>query len=243
MSYPNFHFEQSVWKEGYKFVAGVDEVGRGALAGPVVAGCVVFERNFSKNKNSIFATQKLNGIKIDDSKKLSAKQREEASNWIKENALTWGIGEASAREIDKLGIVKATNRAMRRAIGNANQRLHDPIQFLLIDAFYLPYAKGIPRPVKRKRRHKVNEKWRSNLSSGLQKAIVKGDEKSYSIAAASIVAKVYRDDLMVKLGRKNKYRKYAWGKNVGYGTRSHRDAIKKLGINVYHRRSFCKIIG
>jgi len=230
MSYPNFHFENSVWKRGYGLVAGLDEVGRGAFAGPVVSGCVVFERNFSKNKNSIFATQKLNGIKIDDSKKLSAKQREEASNWIKENALTWGIGEASAREIDKLGIVKATNRAMRRAIGNANQRLHDPIQFLLIDAFYLPYAKGIPRPVKRKRIHKVNEKWRSNLSSGLQKAIVKGDEKSYSIAAASIVAKVYRDEIMVNLSRGCIFNYYGWEKNKGYGI-----AIKK-GIEIFAQK-------
>lgn len=237
MKFPNFYFEKSVWKNGYEFVAGIDEVGRGAFAGPVVAGCVVFEKQTVTKIKELIKDQELNKIKINDSKKLSAKQRENADVWIKVNALAWGIGEATAREIDRLGIVKATNRAMRRAIGNANQRLHKKIQYLLIDAFYLPYIKGIRMPVKSQRRRGKGSVLQ-NSSSGSQKAIVKGDEKSFSIACSSIIAKVYRDKLMTKLGKRKKYQKYGWDKNKGYGTKYHREVINKFGEAYYHRKSF-----
>lgn len=227
---PNFSYEKKLWKRGFGFVAGADEVGRGALAGPVVGTAVVFLR---------FANlQALNysNIRINDSKKLSAKQREKASKWIKRHSLAWGIGEVSVAVINKLGIAKATKMAFRKAIAKCNNRLQSTgyslrhkkavvssqkaVDFLLIDAFYLPYTK--------------------NLRRKNQLAIIKGDQKSTSIAAASIIAKVYRDKLMVELSRK--YRRYGWNKNKGYGTKEHQEAIKKWGITRLHRKEFCRKI-
>lgn len=182
-------------------IAGVDEVGRGCFAGPVVAGCVAF-------------WQIPNNIKINDSKKLNPKQRERAAFWIKRNALCYGIGKASVAEINKLGIKKASEIAFRRAIKNCNKR----IDYLLIDAFYIPYIKGLRRKN--------------------QKPIIKGDNKSVSIAAASIIAKVYRDKLMTKLAQNPKYKKYNWDKNKGYGTLAHRKAIQNNGISRMHRKKF-----
>lgn len=230
MSYPNFHYEKMVWEKDFKFIAGIDEVGRGAFAGPVVAGCVVYKKNERLKENN---------VKIDDSKRLSAGKRFEADTWIKENCLTWGIGEVSAHEIDRLGIVKATRKAMRKAIGNANQRLHSRIQYLLIDAFYLPYTRGIKMPAKS---YRSNKKYiELSGSNGRQKAIVKGDQKSFSIASASIIAKVYRDNLMTKLGIRKKYKKYEWSENKGYGTEKHRVNILKYGLTLYHRKSFINL--
>lgn len=213
MNLPTFKYEKKLWKRGFRFIAGADEVGRGALAGSVVAGAVVFSRfaNLQALKDS--------NIRINDSKKLSAKQREKASKWIKANALSWGIGEASVAVINKLWIGKATKMAFRKAVAGCN--IHNSqfsIQYLLIDAFYLPYTRGLRRKN--------------------QLAIIKGDQKSISIAAASIIAKVYRDNLMVKLSRK--YKKYGWEKNKGYGTKQHQQAIKKWGITRLHRRLFVR---
>jgi len=199
---PNFSFEKALWKKGYKFIAGVDEVGRGCFAGPVVAGCVVFSHK----------PYKLGNIRVDDSKKLSLKQRREASFWIKENALVWGIGEASVSLINRIGMGKATKVAFRRAIKAVNKKL----DFLLIDAFYIPYVRGL----KRKN----------------QKAIVDGDEKSLTIAAASIIAKIYRDSLMKKLS--SKHPKYGWTRNKGYGTKEHLGALRKYGLTRHHRKQF-----
>lgn len=199
---PNFSFEKALWKKGYKFIAGVDEVGRGCFAGPVVAGCVVFSHK----------PYKLGNIRVDDSKKLSLKQRREASFWIKENALVWGIGEASVSLINRIGMGKATKVAFRRAIKGVNKKL----DFLLIDAFYIPYVRGL----KRKN----------------QKAIVDGDEKSLTIAAASIIAKIYRDSLMKKLS--SKHPKYGWTRNKGYGTKEHLGALRKYGLTRHHRKQF-----
>ena len=199
---PNFSFEKALWKKGYKFIAGVDEVGRGCFAGPVVAGCVVFSHK----------PYKLGNIRVDDSKKLSLKQRREASFWIKENALVWGIGEASVSLINRIGMGKATKVAFRRAIKAVNKKL----DFLLIDAFYIPYVRGL----KRKN----------------QKAIVDGDEKSLTIAAASIIAKIYRDSLMKKLS--SKHPKYGWERNKGYGTKEHLGALRKYGLTRHHRKQF-----
>ena len=229
MKLPDFSFEEKLWKKGFEVVAGADEVGRGSLAGPLVAAAVVFPASFAR-----CLLAKLKGIKINDSKKLSAKQREIAAVWIKENCLAWGIGEVSVSFINKHGIVKATRKAFRKALGETRNKLQDTkIDFLLVDAFYISYTKGI----KRKN----------------QLAVVKGDEKSFSIAAASIIAKVYRDKLMSSLARRDlaklKYykqdlRKYAWEKNKGYGTKEHVEAIKKYGVTKLHRKMFVrKIVG
>src|SRR5438552_3643888 len=126
MQLPNFSFEQALWQNGHQIVAGTDEVGRGAFAGPVVTSCVIFKANTS--------IEILKEIKINDSKKLSAKERQLASAWIKSNCLAWAVGESSVTNINNLGIVKATNKAFRQAIKNCNCQ----IDFLLIDAFYIP---------------------------------------------------------------------------------------------------------
>lgn len=199
---PDFSFEKKLWKK-YPIVIGVDEVGRGALAGPVVAGAVVF--------NNINIT-----IKIDDSKRLTEKQREKGVKWIKKNCLAWAVGETSVYYINKFGIVKATEIAFRKAIKNLLSILKKEKTFLIVDAFYVKYVKGI----------------------GLkhQKAIIKGDQKSISIASASIIAKVYRDKLMRKLSLKFKH--YGWDRNKGYGTKEHVAQISRSGISPYHRISF-----
>lgn len=233
MTLPDFSFEKNVSKKGYRFIAGVDEVGRGSFAGPVVAAAVAFTAGFVNggvlplgSPRAIPPANKLGApslgppasrhpsVVINDSKKLTPKQRELASFWIKKKALCYGIGWASVTQINKLGIKKASEIAFRSAIKNCNRR----IDYLLIDAFYIPYIKGLRRKN--------------------QKPIIKGDTKSVSIAAASIIAKVYRDKLMWKLSMNPKYKKYGWSKNMGYGTLSHRKAIKKYGITRLHRNKF-----
>jgi len=210
MKLPDFSFEKKLWRKGYRVVAGVDEVGRGAFAGPVVAAAVAFAPNSKQ--------QTLNSkIKINDSKQLNSKRRERAYFWIRKNALCYGIGKASVAQINKFGIKKATEIAFRKAIKSASIRVSG-IQYLLIDAFYIPYVRGLRRKN--------------------QLAIINGDEKSVSIAAASIIAKVYRDKLMRVLSRGNK--KYHWDKNKGYGTKKHQKAIKKYGATRLHRNLFIR---
>jgi len=228
MTFPNFSFENNLWKKGYKFVAGVDEVGRGCLAGSVVAGCVVFASNTKIPKE----------IRVNDSKKLTAKQREKSGKWIKENALAWGIGEASNALINHKGMARATKTAFRKAIKAVNEKLRIgkvKLDYLLIDAFFIPHVPGLPT----KRRKNKKGRYLKN-PNGRQTAIVHGDEISFSIAAASIIAKVYRDTFMKKLSRK--YPKYGWERNKGYGTKEHQEAIKKYGITRFHRKLFVRNI-
>lgn len=206
MKLPDFSFENKAIKKGYKVIAGMDEVGRGAFAGPVVAGCVVLNKQIGLRWDPL--------ITINDSKKLSPKQREAANIWIRNNALTFGIGKASVTEINRFGIKKATEMAFRRAIKNCDKK----IDYLLIDAFYIPYIRGLRRKN--------------------QNPLIKGDSLSISIAAASIIAKVYRDTLMTKLSKNPKYRKYKWDENKGYGTLSHRKPIDKYGLTRLHRKKF-----
>lgn len=217
MTTPNLDYEFFLWENKF-VVAGADEVGRGCLAGPVVAAVCVFSPDVHMRLASIKTK-----IPINDSKKLTSKQRLASSRWIKENALSWGIGFSSVYEINKLGIKKATNKAFRRAIKIANLNLGKQgksIDHLLIDAFYISYVKGLDR-------------WK-------QTPIVKGDMKSISIASASIIAKVHRDEYMQKLGMKKDYAKYAWLQNKGYGTKQHREAILRYGITKFHRVAFTR---
>jgi ribonuclease HII len=189
-------FENQALSEGYKFIAGVDEVGRGCLAGCVVAAAVIldFSKPIPKGLN--------------DSKKLSAKKRESLDSQIKENALSYAIAQVEADEIDRVNILEATKKAMRLAI----EKLNPSADFLLIDAVQL---KGHPLP---------------------QKAIIHGDAISVSIAAASIIAKNYRDNLMQKLDEI--YPNYGFAKHVGYGTKAHFEALRKHGACEIHRKSF-----
>lgn len=194
---PTFREENALWKRGYKFVAGIDEVGRGAFAGPVVVGAVVFPRNFSPTDG------------INDSKLLKPRRREFLSRIIKKEAACFSIAEIPVRTINKYGIGEGTQMAFRKAIKLLPYRP----DYVLIDAFYI------------KRLNRKN-----------QKPIKKGDQKSISIAAASIIAKVHRDRLMKKLSVK--YPQYKFAKNKGYGTKEHQKALKKFGLSKIHRTSF-----
>jgi ribonuclease HII len=189
-------FEQQAHSEGYRFVAGIDEVGRGCLAGPVVAGACILD--ISKP----FPTG------IDDSKKLTAAKRESITIEIKDVAIAYAIGEASAAEIDEINILEATKLAMLRAI----EQLLPAADYLLIDALHL---KRSPLP---------------------QKAIIKGDTISASIAAASIIAKTYRDALMTE--HDVLYPQYGFAGHKGYGASTHLAALREYGPSPLHRRSF-----
>lgn len=236
---PNFSFEKKFWRKGFKFVVGVDEAGRGAWSGPVVAASVVFP--------SSVTMKQLNNetIKIDDSKRLRPRQREKAAEWIKKHALAWSAAEVPVGIINRVGIGKATAVAMRQAI----KKLFDGEIATPFTHFYSrPGPKTSRYPV-RSQSGKRRKPEISFLVDGFhvrylpggaknQKAIIHGDQRSISIAAASILAKVYRDRLMRKLARKHKV--YAWGKNKGYGTRLQQKAILRYGLIRYHRRKFVR---
>lgn len=190
------NFEEQAKAKGYKFIAGIDEVGRGCLAGAVVAGAVILD-----------LTKPL-PVGLNDSKKTSKKKREFIAEQIKEHALTYAVGQIEAEEIDRINILEATKKAMILAI----QKLNPKADFLLIDALEL---KNINLP---------------------QKAIIKGDTVSASIAAASIIAKVYRDNLMKDFDKT--YPEYGFARHVGYGTKAHFEALKTYGATPIHRKSF-----
>lgn len=176
--------------------AGCDEAGRGCLAGPVVAAAVILPRNY---KHPI----------LNDSKKLTARQRSLLKDEIKESAIAWNIGVVDNNEIDEINILRASIKAMHLAIDGLKLKP----QFLLIDGntFY-PYK---------------------NIK---HKTIIKGDGLFFSIAAASVLAKTFRDELMEKIH--NEYPDYGWNRNKGYATAFHRNAILEHGITPYHRKSF-----
>lgn len=201
MQKPEFAHEQELWNLGYDYVVGIDEVGRGAFAGPVVAAAVIFP------KHCVFTDTLL--TEINDSKCLSAKKREQLTPLIKKAAACFSIAEVPLSVINAVGIGKATQQAFRKAIAT----LSFQPQFHLIDAFYI---------------EQVDKK--------LQKPIIHGDRISISIAAASIIAKVYRDQLMAKLHES--YPQYNFAVNKGYGTAFHRQQIGKYGLSSVHRTSF-----
>lgn len=216
---PHLEHEKKLWRKGF-LVIGVDEVGRGALAGPVMAAACLFS-----NDKSLIKKANSQKIKIADSKKLTPNQRLVACQWIKEKCFAYGVGSVSVSQIDKIGIAKASITAMRRAIKQVKIKTIEkfngqPRLFVLSDYFYIPYLK--------------------NLGIHHQKPIVHGDETSFSIASASIIAKVERDRLMVKLARDCPV--YHWNKNKGYGVSEHRKAIKKHGTTKHHRTRFVRNI-
>lgn len=195
--------ENKYWKNG-KVVSGGDEVGMGAFAGPVVAAVVCFDGSRIKSGMTVRDDK----IIINDSKKLTAKRRENAREWISETASYVGIGEGSVGEIDSFGIKGALSLAFARAIGAHR------CDMFLVDGFEIPKI------------------------ALTQKPIVKGDGKVFSIAAASIVAKVYRDSLMVKLAQEHGV--YGWERNKGYGTAEHRESIVKHGTTKHHRQQYVR---
>ena len=198
---PTYDEEQLLFDQGYSLVAGMDEVGRGPLAGPVVAGLAILPSDPKGEWVEL----------IRDSKQLTSLQREEAAAALYKQASALEVGVCSPGEVDELGIVGATRLAMRRALSSAALRP----QFLLLDAFPLPNV-DIP-----------------------QKAIVKGDAKCLSIAAASIVAKVARDRLMCL--EEEAHPGYGFARHKGYGTREHIRNLQLLGPCPIHRRSFAPV--
>ena len=193
--------EVQLYSQGVELVAGVDEVGRGALAGPVVAGAVIFASSLKAPWERL----------VRDSQELRPRQREGLVGLIRGEALAWGLGEVPAQEIDQIGILPATRQAMRQAL----EALGVSPQFLLIDGIKLPEV---------------------NLP---QKRLIRGDKLCFSIACASIVAKVYRDGLMVGLDRE--YPGYGFARHKGYGTAHHQQCLLKRGPCPLHRRSFAPL--
>ena len=199
----SIEFDKELLKTG-KYIAGIDEVGRGCLFGDVVSACVIMPLN-----------DPIEGIK--DSKKISEKKREIYYNLILDKAIAIGIGQMSSKKIDEINIRQATRMAMKEAILNLknSNKIHIVADLYLIDAETVDLD--------------IN-----------QKSIIHGDNISYSIACASIVAKVFRDRLCLEWDKK--YPQYGLAKNKGYGTKSHREAILKYGASNLHRQSFLRKI-
>jgi ribonuclease HII len=196
---PPLRFEKELWALGFKYIGGIDEAGRGAWAGPVSAAVVVLPVDAGIRRPLAC---------VRDSKLMTPLQRERAAPIIKAEALAWGVGFSSSKEIDKLGILPATRQAMMRAL----EMLPLPPEYLLLDYIHWP---GLANP---------------------HLALPKGERLSLSIAAASVLAKTARDSLMCDLDQK--YPGYGFARHKGYGTAQHRAALTRLGPCALHRRSF-----
>ena len=217
MKYPNFSEEKKLWRQGFEYVAGLDESGRGPLAGPVVAAAIMVRQTNKLKFLSLFHG-------LDDSKKLSEKQRKYFYEKLTTHKnIQWGIGVVSEKVIDKINILQATKLAMKRAFSNLARKQLDVglsarrptssvVEFLLIDGNFGLQAK-IP-----------------------EKSIVKGDQKVFSIAAAGIIAKVTRDRIMKKMHKK--FPHYNFVQHKGYGTKAHIAKLAQYGPCQIHRKTF-----
>jgi ribonuclease HII len=196
------HYESTAWSSN-RLLIGVDEVGRGPLAGPVVAGAVVFPKGHP------------GVLGVRDSKLIKRQaEREAIARAVRTEALAWGLGAASVREITTLNIRRATALAMQRAIARCRQHLGGVDVLVLVD--------GLPVP---------------ELGTA-HEALVKGDANCHTIGAAAILAKVVRDRLMQRLATRHDL--YGWDSNVGYGSAGHMAAIRTHGLTAHHREQFCR---
>jgi len=200
--FPTLEFEQPLWEGGFACIAGIDEAGRGALAGPVAAGAVILPADPS-------LTHTLDQVR--DSKLMTPPERQAWAPRIQAAALAWGVGLASSQEIDALGIVPATKLAARRALDSLVPSQLFP-DYLLTDYLLFPEL-DLP-----------------------QTALIKGDQRSLSVAAASVLAKTARDALMCSAD--GQYPGYGFARHKGYGTLFHQQALARLGVCALHRRSF-----
>jgi len=229
MKYPNLREEKKLWRKGYKRVAGLDEAGRGPLAGPVVASATII-------KISNFKFQIPKPLKeVKDSKQLTPKKREEFYKILTKGApskigrvvggwrpqIEWGIGRVSEKVIDKINILEATKLAMVKAV----KKLKRKPDFLILDGNFILPAKALAKAG-------INK-------SITQKSIVKADEKVFSCALASILAKVTRDRIMQRYHRK--FPRYGFDKHKGYPTKFHRKMLKKYGHSIIHRLTFAPV--
>ena len=211
MNVPHLDYELEQWNIN-KLVLGIDEVGRGAFAGPVVVGGVIFKKCCSREE-----ANKLASFGINDSKKLTAKKREYLYNIIQEQALFTLTIFTDVDVINSYGIGKATFQGMRKLVKDCQKKNAFSKLQILVDAFFIPNLDGF---------------------EDCQTPIIRGDQISLSIAAASIIAKVERDRYMKALALK--YPQYGFEKHVGYGTAVHREAIQKLGVLPIHRTAFIR---
>jgi len=196
---PDLTFESAAMAQGFARIAGVDEVGRGPLAGPVTAAAVILDPNRIPDG-------------INDSKKLTEPRRRALAQAIRDNALGWAIAHATVAEIDAMNILQASHLAMRRAL----QALVPGADFALVDGNMMP--RGMPVP---------------------GQTLIKGDARSLSIGAASILAKVERDQIMLELAQIHP--QYGWDRNAGYPTAQHRAALQQFGATPHHRTSFAPL--
>lgn len=194
-----YAYEKKLYNEGYNYIGGTDEAGRGPLYGPVVAACCVLPKDFV-----------LEGL--NDSKQLSEKKRNMYIDYIKENALAYGIGIVSAEEIDEINIYEASRKAMILAINEVREKLK--VDYVLTDA--MPLNIDIP-----------------------SLPIIKGDAKSITIAAASVIAKVTRDEMLYEVDKK--YPQYGFAKHKGYPTKAHIEAINKYGLIDGYRKTYSPV--
>ncbi|MBQ8871468.1 MAG: ribonuclease HII [Bacilli bacterium] len=195
-NYDLYEYENDLHSKGYKYIAGCDEAGRGPLYGPVVAACCVLPNDF-----------KLEGLT--DSKQLTEKRREKYIDYIKENALAYGIGIVSAEEIDEINIYEASRKAMLIALSEVRKKIE--VDYVITDAMPIDIdIESMP--------------------------IIKGDAKSITIAAASVIAKVTRDRMMIELD--SKYPEYGFKKHKGYPTKAHIEAINKYGLIDGYRKTY-----
>lgn len=195
-NYDLYEYENDLHSKGYKYIAGCDEAGRGPLYGPVVAACCVLPNDF-----------KLEGLT--DSKQLTEKRREKYIDYIKENALAYGIGIVSAEEIDEINIYEASRKAMLIALSEVRKKIE--VDYVITDAMPIDIdIESMP--------------------------IIKGDAKSITIAAASVIAKVTRDRMMIELD--SKYPEYGFKKHKGYPTKAHIEAINKYGLINGYRKTY-----
>ncbi len=218
MKRPNFNEEKKLWRKGYKYVVGIDESGRGPLAGPVVATAVIVRQVSAVNSfgpKKLLEKWQIQGIK--DSKKLSPKKRKEFFNFLAANSnIEWGTGKVSEKIIDRINILEAAKLAMGKAIGDLEKKLKKKIEFLIIDGNFAINS-DIP-----------------------QKSIIKADEKVFSCVAAGIIAKVVRDKIMLRYDKK--YPEYGFAKHKGYGTKLHQETLKKYGPCEIYRKTFRPVL-
>lgn len=212
---PKLEYEIKKIKSGYEYVFGVDEVGRGSLAGPLVVAAAVFNVNHAADATNTWVQT------IKDSKQLSAKSRKNISEIIKENILGFEIVSIPEKIIDEINIHQAVLLGMKKACDDLKERSFGNIPrekiFCVFDGKFLPSEM---------------------LFNG--ECVTKGDDKIFTISAASILAKVYRDELMVEQSKS--FPEYFWHENKGYGTVKHIEAIKQFGVTSKHRKTFCKNI-
>jgi len=197
--FPDLQFERAAQLQGFVRIAGVDEVGRGPLAGPVTAAAVILDPEHIPDG-------------IDDSKRVKEVDRSRLAAEIKSTAIAWAVAHASVQEIDAINILQASHLAMKRAL----QMLDPNADYALVDGNKMPRDMVMPG-----------------------QTIIKGDAKSLSIAAASILAKVERDQIMQKLAIEHP--EYGWERNAGYPTVQHREALKRFGATPHHRVSFAPL--